>query len=45
MRSEVRYAGDFGGPLRFIYHYFYECLRFGYANSPLEREAVELSGR
>ena len=33
-----------GGPLPFIRQYFYECVAVGYPNSPLEREAVELSG-
>lgn len=33
-----------GGPLPFIRRYFYECLAVGYYNSPLEREAVALSG-
>ena len=37
--------GSWHSPLVFIWHYFYECLAFGYHDAPLEREAVELSER
>ena len=39
----VRQYQDFRSPLFFIWHYFYECLAFGYHDAPLEREAVALS--
>ena len=32
-------------PLVFIWHYFFQCLVFGYHDAPLEREAVQLSER
>ena len=39
----VRQYQDFHSPLVFIWHYFRECLAYGYHDAPLEREAVELS--
>ena len=39
----VRQYQDLQSPLVFIWHYFYECLAFGYHDAPMEREAVRLS--
>lgn len=45
-RHEIVHVSQYqrlGGPARFIYRYFLECLTVGYHAAPLEQEAVELS--
>ena len=39
----VRQYESHGGHIRFLQEYIYQCLKFGYKNCPLEKEAENIS--